>query len=64
MSDLKVYMLGKFSMVYGEQPVIFKRNSATKVLKAAADPSALQWSQGRNLEKSASGRTVWKRRGF
>lgn len=33
MSDLKVYMLGKFSMVYGDQPVIFKRNSATKVLK-------------------------------
>ena len=33
MSDLKVYMLGKFSMVYGEQPIIFKRNSATKVLK-------------------------------
>ncbi len=32
MSDLKVYMLGKFSMVYGDQPVIFKRNSATKVL--------------------------------
>ena len=33
MSDLKVYMLGKFYMVYGEQPIIFKRNSATKVLK-------------------------------
>ena len=33
MSDLKVYMLGKFSMVYGEQPIIIKRNSATKVLK-------------------------------
>lgn len=33
MSDLKVYMLGKFSMVYGDQPIIFKRNSATKVLK-------------------------------
>lgn len=35
MTDLKVYMLGKFSMVYGEQPVIFKKNnnSTTKVLK-------------------------------
>ena len=31
--ELKVYMLGKFSMVYGGQPVVFKRNSATKVLK-------------------------------
>ena len=32
-ADLKVYMLGKFSMVYGGRPVTFKRNSATKVLK-------------------------------
>ena len=32
-SDLKVYMLGRFSVVYGDQPVIFKKNSATKVLK-------------------------------
>lgn len=31
--ELKVYMLGKFSMVYGGRPVTFKRNSATKVLK-------------------------------
>ena len=32
-ADLKVYMLGKLSMVYGGPPVTFKRNSATKVLK-------------------------------
>lgn len=28
--ELKVNMLGRFSITYGEQPITFKRNSATK----------------------------------
>ena len=31
--ELKVNMLGKFSITYGDQPVTFKRNSATKAVK-------------------------------
>ncbi len=31
--ELKVFMLGRFSMVYGEQAVSFKRNTATKALR-------------------------------
>lgn len=31
--ELKVYMLGRFSVVYGEQAVSFKRNTATKAMK-------------------------------
>lgn len=27
--ELKVNMLGRFSITYGEQPITFKRNSAT-----------------------------------
>lgn len=33
MPELKVYMLGTFSMLYGEKPVTFRRNGTTKVLK-------------------------------
>ena len=33
MPELKVYMLGTFSMVYGEKTVTFRRNGTTKVLK-------------------------------
>lgn len=29
--ELKVNMLGRFSITYGEQPITFKRNSATTV---------------------------------
>ncbi len=31
--ELKVNMLGRFSITYGEQPITFKRNSATKAVK-------------------------------
>lgn len=31
--ELKVNMLGRFSITYGEQPDTFKRNSATKAVK-------------------------------
>ena len=31
--ELKVSMLGRFSMTYGEQTVSFKRNTATKAVK-------------------------------
>ncbi len=31
--ELKVSMLGRFSMTYGEQSVSFKRNTATKAVK-------------------------------
>ena len=31
--ELKVNMLGRFSITYGDQPITFKRNSATKAVK-------------------------------
>lgn len=31
--ELKVYMLGRFSMTWGERPVSFKRNTATKAVR-------------------------------
>lgn len=31
--ELKVYMLGRFSMIYGDQAISFKRNTATKAVK-------------------------------
>lgn len=31
--ELKVNMLGRFSITYGDQPIMFKRNSATKAVK-------------------------------
>lgn len=31
--ELKVNMLGKFSITYGDEPITFKRNSATKAVK-------------------------------
>lgn len=31
--ELKVYMLGRFSMVWGEQTLTFRRNTATKAMK-------------------------------
>ena len=33
MPELKVYMLGRFSMVWGEQTLTFRRNTATKAMK-------------------------------
>ena len=33
MPELKVYMLGRFSMVWGEQTITFRRNTATKAMK-------------------------------
>ena len=31
--ELRVNMLGRFSITYGDQPITFKRNSATKAVK-------------------------------
>ena len=31
--ELKIDMLGRFSMFYGDQAISFKRNTATKALK-------------------------------
>ena len=33
MPELKVYMLGRFSMVWGEQTLTFRRNTATKAMR-------------------------------
>lgn len=53
--ELKVNMLGRFSITYGEQPITFKRNSATK---ATADSVTFQSGGGprehRNPQSTAA----------
>lgn len=56
--ELKVNMLGRFSITYGEQPITFKRNSATKAVKTTADSVAFQSGGGprehRNPQSTAA----------
>lgn len=56
--ELKVNMLGRFSITYGEQPITFKRNSATKSSKTTADSVTFQSGGGprehRNPQSTAA----------
>lgn len=58
--ELKVNMLGRFSITYGEQPITFKRNSATgnQSSKTTADSVTFQSGGGprehRNPQSTAA----------
>ena len=49
---LNVHMLGDFSVMYGDQPISFGKNTTTKAMKLLTD-SFVSWGTGHFQRKTA-----------